>query len=78
MENAVDLAEASELANLLKSHSIPITILNACQSGKQVGDQETSLGSLLVQAGVQQVLAMSYSITVYSFVACSVQAKPHF
>lgn len=39
MENAADLAEASELANLLKSHSIPITILNACQSGKQVGDQ---------------------------------------
>ncbi len=64
MENAADLAEASELANMLKSHSIPITILNACQSGKQVGDQETSLGSLLVQAGVQQVLAMSYSITV--------------
>ncbi len=61
MENVADLTEASELANLLKSHSVPITILNACQSGKQVGDQETSLGSLLVQAGVQQVLAMTVS-----------------
>ena len=39
-------------------------MLNACQSGKQVGDSETSLGSRLMQAGVQLVLAMGYSVTV--------------
>src|SRR6266567_9456359 len=59
-----DLVEAAELADLLVSHQVPIAILNACQSGKQVGASETSLGSRLMQAGVQLVLAMGYSVTV--------------
>jgi tetratricopeptide (TPR) repeat protein len=63
-EGQLDPAEASELAGLLQSHHLPIAILNACQSGKQVGDSETSLGSRLVQAGVETVLAMGYSVTV--------------
>ncbi len=63
-ESKADLVEASELARLLIAHHIPIAILNACQSGKQVGERETSLGSHLVQAGVQFVLAMGYSVTV--------------
>ncbi|MHB8600667.1 MAG: tetratricopeptide repeat protein, partial [Ktedonobacteraceae bacterium] len=63
-ENKPDLLEASELAALLNVHQVPIAILNACQSGKQVGASETSLGSHLMQAGVQLVLAMGYSVTV--------------
>ncbi len=53
-----------ELASLLVKHQVPITILNACQSGKQLGERETSLGSHLIQAGLQLVLAMGYSVTV--------------
>jgi tetratricopeptide (TPR) repeat protein len=63
-EKKSDLVEASELAGLLVKHHMPITILNACQSGKQIGERETSLGSHLIQAGLQLVLAMGYSITV--------------
>jgi tetratricopeptide (TPR) repeat protein len=63
-EPKADPVEAAALANLLLTHQVPITILNACQSGKQVGDSETSLGSRLMQAGVQLVLAMGYSVTV--------------
>ncbi len=59
-----DLVEASELAALLVTHQIPITILNACQSGKQIGDRETSLGSQLIKEGVQLVLAIGYSVNV--------------
>jgi tetratricopeptide (TPR) repeat protein len=59
-----DLVEATQLAAVLVKHQVPITILNACQSGKQVGERETSLGSHLVRAGVQLVLAMGYSVTV--------------
>jgi hypothetical protein len=61
-----DLREASELAGLLTGKNIPVCILNACQSAKQVqGDErETSLGAALMAAGMQAVLAMSYSITV--------------
>jgi tetratricopeptide (TPR) repeat protein len=63
-DNQSDLVEAAELANLLINHQIPIATPNACQSGKQIGASETSLGSRLMQAGVQIVLAMSYSVTV--------------
>jgi len=63
-DTQVDRVEASELADLLVTHQVPVAILNACQSGKQIGESETSLGSRLMQAGVQLVLAMGYSVTV--------------
>jgi tetratricopeptide (TPR) repeat protein len=63
-DNSVGSIKATELAHLLRHHQVPIVILNACQSGKQIGDRETSLGSHLIQEGVQLVLAMSYSVTV--------------
>ncbi|MEO1148536.1 MAG: tetratricopeptide repeat protein, partial [Cyanobacteria bacterium J06638_22] len=83
-----DPVEAQELAALLTNQGIPICILNACQSGKQVKaddrtqneqpegnpaiqnpkseiqNTETSLGSRLMAAGVQMVVAMGYSVTV--------------
>jgi tetratricopeptide (TPR) repeat protein len=63
-DEQADPVEADELAKLLTTHQIPIAILNACQSGKQVGGTETSLGSRLMQAGMQMVLAMGYTVTV--------------
>ncbi len=63
-DNEPDPVEAKELADLLIYHKIPVAILNACQSGKQIGATETSLGSRLMQAGVQLVMAMGYSVTV--------------
>ncbi len=59
-----DPAEATEVAELLISHQIPIVVLNACQSGKLTEYTESSLGSRLLEAGVQTVVAMSYSVTV--------------
>ncbi|MBD2427836.1 tetratricopeptide repeat protein [Phormidium sp. FACHB-1136] len=82
-----DPVEAEELAKLLTNRGIPICILNACQSAKQVKSTpvgahssastpdplqntdplqstETSLGSRLMAAGVQMVVAMGYSVTV--------------
>ena len=65
-----DLVEAEEIANLLTGKGIPVCILNACQSGKQLNqvaaedNRETSLGSRLMNAGIQMVVAMSYSVTV--------------
>ena len=68
-EDKADPVRAQDLANLLLSHHIPIAILNACQSGKEPGTtelsiSESSLGSRLMQAGIQLVLAMGYSVTV--------------
>ena len=64
-ENAEDqLVTAEELAKLLTSHGIPVVVLNACQSSKQVGASETSLASYLMRAGVQVALGMRYSVTV--------------
>jgi len=76
VEDCADLVEATELANLLTGKRIPVCILNACQSGKQLGAEavqlvgqgedyrETSLGSRLMAAGMQMVVAMGYSVTV--------------
>lgn len=62
-DNQFDPVEAGELAGLLMAHQVPIVILNSCKSGKQVEGSEVSLGSRLVQAGVQVAVTMSYSIT---------------
>ncbi|NEO98918.1 MAG: tetratricopeptide repeat protein [Symploca sp. SIO2E9] len=90
-----ELVEATELAALLTGKGIPVCILNACQSGKQLRNdaekgnegetaleegrgqeaegrreyaeedyRETSLGSRLMAAGMQMVVAMGYSVTV--------------
>lgn len=63
-DGEADPVEAGELSALFTTHQIAVTILNACQSGKQVGAAETSLGARLMEAGVQRVLAMGYSVTV--------------
>jgi tetratricopeptide (TPR) repeat protein len=51
-----------------------VCVLNACQSGKQIqlgidsndsiDERETSLGARLMDAGMQMVVAMGYSVTV--------------
>lgn len=56
--------EATQLAQLLVQHQIPITILNTCESGKQVGFTETSLSGKFMEAGMPLVLAMRYRVTV--------------
>ena len=57
---------AENIADQLRMHQIPIVALNACQSGKQLGNTatETSLGSRLLASGAQLVIAMGYSVTV--------------
>ncbi len=63
-DGQADPVADDELGELLQLHQVPIAILNACQSGKQVGTDETSLGSYLMKTGVQLVLAMRYTVTV--------------
>jgi len=63
-ENRADPIEATQLAQLLVQHQIPITILNTCESGKQVGIAETSLSGKFMEAGMPLVLAMRYRVTV--------------
>ncbi|MEL7407833.1 MAG: tetratricopeptide repeat protein [Cyanobacteria bacterium J06558_2] len=69
-----DPVKAEELAGLLTNRGIPLCILNACQSGQQllritaaleeIDSRETSLGSRLMVAGMELVVAMGYSVTV--------------
>ena len=63
-DGRADPVEAGELAQLLLLHQVPVVILTTCQSNKHVGIREAGLGSQLLQAGIQSVLAMSYSVTV--------------
>lgn len=59
-----DPVDADTMAKLLNRHKVPVVILNACQSAMQIGDKETSLGSRFMNAGIQFVVAMAYSVTV--------------
>ncbi|HID99161.1 MAG TPA: CHAT domain-containing protein [Thiotrichaceae bacterium] len=63
-DHDADSIEATQLAQLLVQHQIPITILNTCESGKQVGLTETSLSGKFMEAGVPLVLAMRYTVTL--------------
>ena len=81
-EGAAEPVADEVIAGLMQAHQIPIAILNACQSAKQLkatgaGAEaaaeaeaaaatvaETSLGSRLMAAGAQLVVAMGYSVTV--------------
>ena len=63
-DHRADPIEATQLAQLLVQHQIPITLLNACESGKQVGLTETSLSGQFMEAGVPLVLAMRYTVTL--------------
>ena len=83
-EGAAEPVADEVIAGLMQAHQIPIAILNACQSAKQlkatgagaeaaaeaeaaavaVAVAETSLGSRLMAAGAQLVVAMGYSVTV--------------
>lgn len=76
-EGAAEPVADDTIAGLMQAHQIPIAILNACQSAKQLsgkgevegpaeveGVAETSLGSRLMAAGAQLVVAMGYSVTV--------------
>lgn len=58
--------EAEQLATILENKQIPVVILNACQSAKQdiESEQEATLGRVLIEKGIQVVLAMRYSISV--------------
>jgi tetratricopeptide (TPR) repeat protein len=63
-ENTANPVSAEDLTGLFNMRQIPIIILNACQSGKQIGAAETSLGSQMLKAGAGLVVAMGYSVTV--------------
>jgi len=63
-DNTPHAVEANDIKDLLSQHGIPLVVLNACQSAKHKAEQGSSLGSLLMQAGIQGVLAMAYSVTV--------------
>ena len=64
------LVSADEVARKLMDKQIPLCVLNACQSAKQLRGtaenpaQETSLGAKLLEAGMQAIVAMGYSVTV--------------
>ena len=63
-ETSEDWVDAHRVAGILTEHHISAAILNACQSGRETGDPESSLASVLSRSGVSFVLGMCYSITV--------------
>jgi len=63
-ETSEDWVDAHRVAGILTEHYVSAAILNACQSGQETGEPESSLASVLSRSGVSFVLGMCYSITV--------------
>ncbi len=59
----LDLVYASQFAELLKKHQIPLVFLEACQSAQAEGASE-SVASELLKGGIASVVAMSHSVLV--------------
>jgi tetratricopeptide (TPR) repeat protein len=68
-EGKARLVSGQELGSLLASTGIPIVLMNACQSG-MTNPQSLypSIGNQLLKAKVGGVIAMAYSVYVYSAV----------
>ncbi|MCG8339223.1 MAG: YraN family protein [Proteobacteria bacterium] len=57
--------ESEKLASTLESYQIPMCILNSCQSAKVIFDKGfKSLAQDFIEAGLQMVIAMRFSISV--------------
>ncbi|MCL1873644.1 MAG: CHAT domain-containing protein [Clostridiales bacterium] len=59
-----DEIPAAMLGELLRKHSIPVMVLNACQSAMHTSDPFASVAVSLLRAGIRGVVAMSYSLWV--------------
>ena len=57
-----DLVRASRVAAVLAEGKVPVTVLNACQSGAVGKELEASVATALLKAGCAAVVAMAYSV----------------
>ena len=66
-EGNEDPITAEKLSTLLKEYAVPGVVLNACQSAMVSGDSRdpfSSVATALLRAGMQDVVAMAYSLYV--------------
>jgi tetratricopeptide (TPR) repeat protein len=62
-----DPKSASDLSTLLQECTVPVVVLNACQSGMlsdKAEDPFASVATALLQSGMRSVVAMAYSLYV--------------
>ena len=57
-----DLVSAAQVAAVLAEGQVPVTVLNACQSGAVGKELEASVATALLKAGCASVVAMAYSV----------------
>ena len=57
-----DLVGASQFAEVLHDGTVPVVVLNACQSGAVGKELEASVATALLKAGCAAVVAMAYSV----------------
>ena len=67
-----DVVPVSRVAQVLARASVPVVVLNACQSGAIGKDLETAIATRLLQEGTASVVAMAY--TVYAVAAAEFMA----
>ncbi|GJL73628.1 MAG: hypothetical protein NMNS01_28270 [Nitrosomonas sp.] len=78
IEGTADAIESTRLTQLLSEYTIPITVLNACQSAKideqADNDPFASVAAALLKAGIRSVVSMGYNL----YVSAAQQFVPAF
>jgi tetratricopeptide (TPR) repeat protein len=57
-----DLVPAERVAQVLAAGSVPVVVLNACQSAQVGGEVEAAVATRLLRGGAASVVAMAYSV----------------
>lgn len=58
------IIDATDLAQVIRDHRIPLFFLEACQSAKAEQDPTASVAAALLDEGVASVVAMNYTVLV--------------
>ncbi|KAF2842361.1 hypothetical protein M501DRAFT_988587 [Patellaria atrata CBS 101060] len=61
--NATRAESATKVGKILKRHSVPLVVLNACESARANCGDDANIAKIFEQEGVQKVLAMSFKIS---------------
>lgn len=61
-EGGAHYVPATEIARILNSAKIPVTVLNACESGAVGKELETAVATCLLNEGTASVVAMAYNV----------------
>jgi len=61
-DGELDLLAAERIADIIREKGVRLAVLDACQTGSELGTEFSSVAAALSSSGVQNIVAMNYSV----------------